>query len=610
MTDIIVAAPDGTELRSMFFSEYDFEVGDEENSYLITMPRDEWESIEDDSRIYIPGTEYGGLYKRLESDTKNNSAAVGGLTWRGMMQHKIIEPPSGQDYAVDSGELNAIIGQRVSAKFPGLFTGSAESTGITVTYQYTRYCSLYDGLKGLLKSVGYRMEIQYDVEIRKVVVSAVPIVDYSAEIEYSSDMNADYSMKLDRTGVNHLICLGSGELRNRIVEHLYVDADGKISQTQTFFNENEIAETYDYAGASREDLIKSGADQLRSELNLNEFRISLESERDVAIGDIVGARDYITGYTVTAPITTKIVKCEDGFVDTEYKLSDMVKVEQSPVIISITAILSLGTHKVYTTDNINSLKNYLTVTATYSNATQYIVDNYTLVGNISTAGVRTLTVEYSGKATTISVMVSENTTGILYEWDFTQGLTDTRQLHTAELECIAESTLPYVSGDGLHFDKQGQVVTLLSPNDFPVSYLAGKTIQIDVASFVPGQQWESSHTRFITIAKTPSGGWENGLVYRGNNTVGWSIYAGSNGWGTPFGTLARNGISGHTVSLYFDTSLKAKLYIDSVLIGTQNVALASGLSGLAIGSKALETVGGSFFTAVVTGARIYNGETR
>ena len=170
-----------------------------------------------------------------------------------------------------------------------------------------------------------------------MVVSAVPIVDYSAEIEYSSDMNADYSMKLDRTGVNHLICLGSGELRNRIVEHLYVDADGKISQTQTFFNENEIAELYDYAGASREDLIKSGADQLRGELNLNEFRISLESERDVAIGDIVGARDYITGYTVTAPITTKIVKCEDGFVDTEYKLSSDVEIEQIPVTMMMLA---------------------------------------------------------------------------------------------------------------------------------------------------------------------------------------------------------------------------------------------------------------------------------
>ena len=329
MTDIIVAAPDGTELRSMLYSEYDFEIGDEENSFLITMPRNEWVPTANDSRIYIPGTEYGGLYKRLETDTKDNSAAIGGLTWRGMLQKKIISPPSGQDYATDSGELNTIIGARVAAAFPGLFVGSSESTGVTVSYQYQRYVSLYEGLRAMLKSAGYRMEIQYDDELRKVVVSAVPIVDYSAQIEYSSDMNADYSMKLDRTGINHLICLGSGELRDRIVEHLYVDASGNISQTQTFFDENEISEIYDYAGAPREDLIQSGADQLRGELNLNEFRIALESEREVSVGDIVGARDYITGYTVTAPITTKIVKCEEGFVDIEYKLSDDVRIEMA-----------------------------------------------------------------------------------------------------------------------------------------------------------------------------------------------------------------------------------------------------------------------------------------
>ena len=245
MNDIIVAAPDGTELRCMLFSEYDFEVGDEENSFLVTIPRPEWESVANDSRIYIPGTEYGGLYKRLESDTKNNSVAVGGLTWRGMLQKKIISPPSGQDYAIDSGELNQIIGARVSAAFPGLFVGSSESTGITVSYQYYRYVTLYDGLKALLKSVGYKMQIEYDQVLRKVVVSAVPIVDYSSEIEYSSDMSADYSMIIDRTGINHLICLGQGELKNRIVEHLYVDGNGVISQTQTFFGENEIAETYD-----------------------------------------------------------------------------------------------------------------------------------------------------------------------------------------------------------------------------------------------------------------------------------------------------------------------------------------------------------------------------
>lgn len=329
MNDIIVAAPDGTEIRSMLFSQYDFEIGDEENSFLVTMPRDEWESTANDSRIYIPGTEYGGLYKRLESSTKDNTVSIGGLTWRGMMQRKIICPGAGDDYATDSGELNTIIGARVAAAFPGLFAGSSESTGVTVTYQYARYVTLYDGLKAMLKSAGYRMEIQYDQQLRQVIVSAVPIVDYSAQIEYSSDMNADYSMIIDRTGVNHLICLGQGELANRTVEHLYVDGDGVISQTQTFFNENEIAEVYDYAGASSENLIQSGADQLKGDLNLNEFRIALESEREVAVGDIVGARDYITGYTVTSPITTKIVKCEEGLVDIEYKLSADVEISRS-----------------------------------------------------------------------------------------------------------------------------------------------------------------------------------------------------------------------------------------------------------------------------------------
>ena len=328
MNDIIVAAPDGTELRCMLFSEYDFEVGDEENSFLVTIPRPEWESVANDSRIYIPGTEYGGLYKRLESDTKNNSVAVGGLTWRGMLQNKIIEPPSGQDYATDAGELNAIIGARVSAQFPGLFVGSSESTGVTVTYRYNRYVTLYDGLKSMLKSAGYKMQISYDQDAAKVIVRAVPIVDYSDRIEYSSDMNANYEMIRDLTGVNHLICLGQGELRDRTVVHLYVDANGNISQRQTYYGADEIAKVYDYAGAARTDLIKSGSDQLKQYANETSFKIDLESDKDVDVGDIVGGRDYISAIKMTAPITAKVVQWRNGFETTEYKLSDEISIEE------------------------------------------------------------------------------------------------------------------------------------------------------------------------------------------------------------------------------------------------------------------------------------------
>lgn len=325
MNEVIVANSSGEEIRSILYKEYDFEVGDFENSFLVTCNRAEWENIPNGARIYIPGTEYGGIYRRLESDTKNNIVAVGGYTWRGMLQKKVIIPSPGADYATDSGELNAVIGARISSAFPNLFVSSSESTGITVNnYQYDRYVTLYDGLKSMLKSKGYKMQIQYDQERCKVVISAVPIVDYSAQIEYSSDMNADYTMQLDSTGINHLICLGQGELRDRAVIHLYMDNNGTISRTQTLFNENEIAMVYDYAGAAEEDLIKSGIDRLKDSANLNQFSIDLESARDVAIGDIVGSRDYITGMVMTAPVTTKIVTWRSGFEKTEYKLSDDV----------------------------------------------------------------------------------------------------------------------------------------------------------------------------------------------------------------------------------------------------------------------------------------------
>lgn len=335
MSEVIIADASGVELRSILFREYDFEIGDKENSFLITCNRAEWENVPDNARIYIPGTEYGGIYKRLESDTRYNAVAVGGYTWRGMLQNKVICPPAGEDYATDSGELNQILARRVSTALPGLFVGSEESTGVTVSYRYSRYVTLYEGLKEMLRSAGYKMRIQYDQEQCRVVVDAVPIVDYSAQIEYSSDMNANYSMIINKMGVNHLICLGSGELKDRTVIHLYADVNGVISQTQTQFGADEVTDVYDYAGAEADNLIESGTDQMKANASKNEFAIDLESAQDVAVGDIVGCRDYITGNTMTAPITTKVVKWKSGFETVEYQLSDEVTVEQTPVALTM-----------------------------------------------------------------------------------------------------------------------------------------------------------------------------------------------------------------------------------------------------------------------------------
>lgn len=339
MNEIIVAKTNGDEIRSALYTEYDFETGDDQKStFEVTFLKDEWKSIPDGGRLYIPQTEYGGLYKKTEVVSKYGTIAAGGYTWRGLMHRKIIVPPSGEDYAVDSGELNDIIGSRVSAAFPNLMVGSSETTEVTVSYQYNRYCTLYDGLKNLLESVGYRMRLTYDQELARVIVDAVPIVDYSSQIEYSSDMNANYRMTLDYMGVNHLICLGNGELKDRVVIHLYVDRNGQISTVQTLFDEDEVCEIYDYKGASYDELMESGIERLKRDINRSKFSIDLDTVKEVAIGDIVGSRDYTTGYTVKAPITTKVHKCREGVESTEYKLSEQVTVERSPSLLMMKRI--------------------------------------------------------------------------------------------------------------------------------------------------------------------------------------------------------------------------------------------------------------------------------
>ena len=338
MDKVIVADKQGTELRFLLFDTYDFEVGREENDFEIEIRREEYKYIPKEWRMYIPGTELDGLFRQLDTDTEAGTISVGGLTWRGMMTHKIIQPPAGQDYATDSGELNAIIKARVEAEFPDLFIGSTESTGVTVSWQYDRYCTMEEGLQKLLQSVGYRLDIAYSEPDNAVIVQAVPIVDYSDEVEFSSDMRANYTMQQQGDGVNHLICLGKGELRNRLVRHLYIDEDGNVSQTQYYFGVDEIAEVYDNSGAEVDDLIKNGTDRLKSVANKDVFSIKVDPEIEVAIGDIVGGRDYLSGMTMTAPVWSKIIKFAAGAVEIEYILEeDRMTIEETPTRIQTIA---------------------------------------------------------------------------------------------------------------------------------------------------------------------------------------------------------------------------------------------------------------------------------
>ncbi len=74
---------------------------------------------------------------------------------------------------------------------------------------------------------------------------------------------------------------------------------------------------------------------------------------------------------------------------------------------SITAVFTQGSATIYTADTLDTLKQYLTVTATYSDSTTAVVTDYTLSGTLA-AGTSTITVSYGGKTDTFTVNVTES----------------------------------------------------------------------------------------------------------------------------------------------------------------------------------------------------------
>ena len=321
--ELILATSDGRELCTVW-DDIDFDIGGE-NNFELALDYPSWNAdFKQGALLYVPGTEYGGIIKDVEGMTETDQIFVRGYTWRGYLAHRIIEPPSGQDYKTVSGELNAVIAQVIGNSLGNLFVVSDTDTGVTVTYRFNRYVTVNDGLTAMLATKGYRLDIQY-VQTETggyVQIQALPAGNYGSDIEISQDSRLNFMSRDYRMGVNHLICLGIGELAQRTVIHLYADANGNISQTQTITGLNEIVEVFDNPGADSEVLLTTGTERFKTLLNFKSFQAALKDvdDLDLYLGDTFTGRDYITGNVVTKPIVEKIVKRENGLFTVDYKI--------------------------------------------------------------------------------------------------------------------------------------------------------------------------------------------------------------------------------------------------------------------------------------------------
>lgn len=320
--DLILATSSGVE-ECVLNYDFDIDIG-ASNDFQVNLSYGTWDDrIQIGKRLYIPGTEYGGIIKYIQSDTTTGIITLKGFTWRGYLAHRFVVPPSGADYYVASGDLNSIIRNLVS--IPGFEVSQNDSGASVSNYKFNRYIDMASGLQRLCESVGYRLNIRYvqtDVS-GYVLVEAVKAGNYGAIIEYSQDSIINFDSVDNQMGVNHLICLGRGELKDRLVVHLYADKNGNISQTQTITGIDEVIQTFDNSGAEAETLIETGTRRLKEMMGGKSFIPSVKTvENELFIGDIVSGKDYTTGNQVTQPITEKIIRRETGFLSFDYRIAE------------------------------------------------------------------------------------------------------------------------------------------------------------------------------------------------------------------------------------------------------------------------------------------------
>lgn len=273
---------------------------------------------------YVKDEEYGGIVDDVKVDTEKSKVYYSGRSWRGVLEKKVIRPDTGKDYLTVSGDVHDILALLIKrCDLVDMFAVPDTSSGIQISnYQFPRYIDAYSGIVKMLSAVGAKLKIIYNDKDSCVNISAVPISDLSEKYEYSDDYGMKIIIEKKTGGVNHLICLGAGELAARTVIDLYVDNTGAITEKQAYFGEYEIAETYDYGNSeSATELKEKGIEHLK-ELKSSDSVSASFSKLDVDIGDIVGGRNRATGIVLKEPVTQEIVKIKNGIETITYKVGE------------------------------------------------------------------------------------------------------------------------------------------------------------------------------------------------------------------------------------------------------------------------------------------------
>ena len=310
--DLIVTDTNGTPSGSYASWTLDLAYGSGENDFELQCPA----CLEPGCRWWVDGTGWGGIVDDVKTSVTGGEGELTyhGRDWHGLLASKILEPDKGKDYLTVSGTIGTLLRTVISRIGLQDIITVTEGASKNASWRFDRYCDAWSGLSKMLRASGLRLRIT--AAQNGVTVDAPPITAAGDLID--SDL-IDFDATLASHPINHLICLGKGELKDRIVVHWYADQKGTLSHTQTIKGADERASVYELSNADAAELETKGKTKLQELRDTGSIDVDVTDGIDLDVGDTVTGRDNTTGLQVTAEITKKIVKISDGLPTITYE---------------------------------------------------------------------------------------------------------------------------------------------------------------------------------------------------------------------------------------------------------------------------------------------------
>lgn len=304
---------------------FDESIGDSGNQIQVKLHSQQQTELAQGSLVYSPGTEYGGIIQDIQSKLETDGQRYvyySGPSWSGRLAQKVIKPPTGQDHYTMVGEANECINELMAyLGLDDLFKAPDTDSGITLDTDLERFADAFSALRSCLSSSDARLSMIYDNALKCVVIQAVQREIHGG---YTSD-NSPISVTV-ATPVNHLVCAGTGEMQDRVVIDLYVQADGSIGETPYYTGLDMIDSLYENTTADATKLREEGEGKLVELQNVNQVSISVDdgSEDLYPLDDVITGLDPVTGIQASSTIAKKVVSVDaNGFETYRYEAAEV-----------------------------------------------------------------------------------------------------------------------------------------------------------------------------------------------------------------------------------------------------------------------------------------------